>query len=832
MTTSPISSSKIGKVNVSFEMHEAIKKSLQSAHPLDQEYDFDPIEYLNNRFPDADSLEGIADYTRALRSELEELDNEILQGIRSNAEASQKSSGDLASTHEAISELATRISSIRQRAEESENTVKTVSRDIVALDTAKKNVCMTINTLKKLIMMVNACEQLAELGGSREYAQTPALVLSIKDLEGSFHDIKHIPRVDELLKHKERVFTDLKLQIAEDFDLRILQTFPEKRDAGNGPRIVSSTEDIEKIDFVGAAQAVDALGPEVRTEIINKYCLIVMEEYERDFSPSGGVFASLENFEKRFQWLTKVLKEFTDKHSNLFPTQWIVNGELCMHFCHETRRHFIEILPESVKTSKPLGGKQGSVSGPPGPELMVTVLIKCLELERDMQRRFDKLRKKLHNDTVEHLQFKGVITNCFDTYLNVWVSYEEKTLLNMISEVKTKGAKLDDFIGTSLDGKNDLRGDSTDSDPPLIYISAVNLFAALRAALDRCSHFATGKIMADLFAVFQKVINSYVDSVICTRLPKGKNLVVEETIPMVCALIGSCDYCLKMTPHLHKNCLGLLEKAFDVSVYQEIEKLAETRDICQESLVACITNNGETRTSVSGIGHMDWWQCESASSVSSHVEKFRVSLETSLAIAGKRLAESHFKAVIEMIGQKLIDQINEAVYGAKPIGEIGAQQLLIDIGEMKGILLEAPSKVFPQRQRQATYQELINKGFHRLECSLKALASPASTDKQSLRAMLDSLDPNLAISGPGALEKEVDRLLSLRKGPTNAATTHVRASMSTLLASQIDFSPKATESPKGSETAKTKPDLKADLTKFGQNLMKNRLFGGSGSTQK
>ena len=815
--------------SMSFELHEAIKQALKPTHPLDQEYDFDPIEYLNQRFPDANSLEGIHEYARGLRNEVDILDSEILQGIRANAQASQASSADLASTFDAINELTVRIASIRDRAEESQTTVTSVSRDIVALDTAKKNVSLTINTLKKLVMMVNACEQLAELGGSREYAQTPALVLSIKDLAVSFEDIKHIPRIEELLKHKDRVLTDLKLQIIEDFDLRIFISNPTH--GSKGSRIISSVEDIERIDFAGAAQAVDALGVEVRMEIINKYCLVVMEEYQTQFSPPNGVHADLQFFEKRFVWLTKALKEFTDKHAQLFSQNWIVNGELCMHFCHETRQHFV--MTNMAQS----------------PDLMISVLIKCLELENDMQRRFDKLTRKLFqggdDQTKIQLQFKGVVTGCFDPYLTSWVNHEEKALAATIAAAGNIAA--DELIGTlahSTEGR-EMSIDNSDADPPLIFASAVNLFATFRTLLERCAQFDKGKIMATLFAVFQTIIQSYVDRVLVERLPKKKKntLTNEETLTRICALIGSCDYCLKMAPHLHKNCLSLLSKALDVSIHMEIEKLAETREVCQEALVEAVTNGGEMRNAVSGISHMDWWNCESAAGVSSHVNNFRSCLETALLILGKKLSESHFKAMIEMIAQKLISQINESIYAAKPIGEMGAQQLLIDVGEIRNVLLETPVKLF-HKNVATTYTFLVNEGFHRVECSLKALSSPASNDPYSLRAMLDSLDPALAKAGSGVLDKEVERLMALRKPSSNSATVNRRTSMTSLLSTQIEFSPtvRGDQSPHGgtavnsstvtAQSKTTKSDLKADFTKFGQSLMKNKLFGGSGSTHK
>ena len=847
-------------VNLHGALDAAIRELTPSDHPLDRDTDFDVVAFINSKFPGADSLDDIQQYSRILREELSALDEEIHDLVHEHASNARKGREDLLLARDAINELQERAVAIRDRAEESEKTVKTVSRDIMLLDTAKKNVELTVTTLKRLVMMVNACEQLVELAGSREYGQTPALVSSIKDLEGAFDDIKHIPRVDELLKHKARIFNDLKLQIMEDFDLRILVSTPDLQpDATAGPRIMSSKEDVVKIDIAGAAQAADALGDEVRGEIISKYCLLILEEYKKQFSPPSGVHASMEHYEKRLQWLTRALKDFTDRHGNIFPVEWIVNGELCMHYCHETRQHFIDIL------SSPAFGKPAAAVPPGQPvepvlhpaELMVAVLIKFIELENDMQRRFDKLRKKLGLPERDHLHFQGVITSCFEPYLSTWVSHEDKQLGELVAGYKAAGAQGDALMGVSVQpegegagGNRGLNsGESVDTDPPLVYTSAVSLFARMRTSLQKCRQINTGAVMASLFSVFKKNVMMYIDTVLAARLPTGKQIAAayEDSISIACAVVGSLDYCLKMTPHLHKNCAALLAAGMDVSVSGEIHKLADTRELAQESLVLCVLG-GEIRAALQVVGHLDWWNCESASGVSAHIVRLRPALEKAVRIIGKALAETHYRSAIEQVAAKLISQVGDFIASAKPISETGAQQLLVDIGEIKAQLLDVPVTACPARRLTQSYSDLVNRSFHRLETTLKALSSPASSDRDALRAMLDALDPELAQTNPTALDKEVDRILALRKGPTSSATLHAVSPMSSLFSSSLSHHDlgaieaasssqrTATETAASSATTKSgtrigKPDLKAEMNRLGASIMKSKIFG-AGSSHK
>ena len=830
----------INDLDIPAELHNAILRIISTDNDFDRDLSFDVVSFVNERFPDSDSLATAQEYAEHLGSELARAEEEIHSLVQNHAIEAFRSQGDLAQAQDAIRELKDRSAAIRERAEESEKTVKSVSRDIMLLDTAKRNVELTVSTLKRLVMMVNACEQLVELAGSREYAQTPALIVSIKDLEGAFEEMKHIPRVDELLKHKSRIFNDLRLQIQEDFDVRVLISNPEleQQTPSSGPRIISSKDDVMKIDFSGAAQSADALGYEVRREIINRYCLLILEDYKRQFSPPSGALASLDNYEKRLQWLTRSLKEFTDKHSSIFPADWIVNGEMCMHFCHATRQHFVDLLssPTSIR-AKPDDSETQSAFVEPA-EMMITVLVKCIELENDMQRRFDKVRKKLIVDSTDYaLHFQGVISACFEPYLGKWVELEEKRLSEMVQSVRTAGTKADDLIG-AMTGEQ--TGDSLDTDPPLVYTSSVSLFARMRNSMQKCRQFSTGHTMAQLFGVFRRTVGLYIDTILRPRIPSGKhiNSANEESIKTSCAVVGSLDYCLKMTPHLHKNCMSMLNREIDVSVSREIQKLAETRELAQDSVVLCVLG-GDVRNCLQTIAHLDWWACDIASGVSSHVSKLRGALSRSVAILGKALADPHFRVALEQIALKVVSQVCDNVYSAKPISEAGAQQLLVDVGEIKAQLTEVPAQTCPSKKVLPSYPEVVTRGFQRLECSLKALSSPACGDKQSLKSMLDALDPDLASSAPGALDKEADRIFALRKGPTSSATIHAMAPVAAFLSNSfepVELIPSqqgADASPSNSvaSTSKPKPDLKAEMNRLGASIMKSKLFGAGNSTK-
>ena len=62
---------------ISMHDHQVI----QSDDPLDQA-NFDPVAFLNEKFPDERSLSGVPDYSRSLEQRIGELDDDIFQAVR------------------------------------------------------------------------------------------------------------------------------------------------------------------------------------------------------------------------------------------------------------------------------------------------------------------------------------------------------------------------------------------------------------------------------------------------------------------------------------------------------------------------------------------------------------------------------------------------------------------------------------------------------------------------------------------------------------------------------------------------------------------------------
>ncbi len=61
--------------------------------------DFDPIKYINKKFPDENSLVNLDQEIDLIKKEIDRLDNEILSDIHEHAILNKKTKDELSNTH-------------------------------------------------------------------------------------------------------------------------------------------------------------------------------------------------------------------------------------------------------------------------------------------------------------------------------------------------------------------------------------------------------------------------------------------------------------------------------------------------------------------------------------------------------------------------------------------------------------------------------------------------------------------------------------------------------------------------------------------------------------
>jgi len=289
--------------------------------PLDAD-NFCAVDYINKHFPNEVSLGGLDGFVDGLKDQQIQIDEDIRYAVRRQAACGRRARADLDEAKSAVRELFERIKAIKSKAQQSETLVSDVCRDIKSLDIAKRNLTQTVTALKRIVMLVQALEQLRQLSAVRQYQEASRLIHAIEELASHFQELGHVPRVADLLERKAAILSDLRSQLLEDYASLL------------GPAHARAP------GIEAARYCVDAMGSSVRRDVITAFCLSILEEYKEIFQPPKEA-SGLESAERRYKWLKRKLKDYEEKYDEHFPQSWRVACGLCEHFCHVTRQHLV-----------------------------------------------------------------------------------------------------------------------------------------------------------------------------------------------------------------------------------------------------------------------------------------------------------------------------------------------------------------------------------------------------------------------------------------------------------------------------------------------------------
>ena len=141
------------------EPHEMTREEFERALEADLEKDpfvsenFNAIDYINKLFPNEPSLVGVDAAVMQIKRKIRRVDGEIITAIREQSTSGTQAKEDLAEAQQAIQELFAKIKEIKRKAEQSEEMVQEICRDIKKLDFAKKHLTPTITALRRLAML-------------------------------------------------------------------------------------------------------------------------------------------------------------------------------------------------------------------------------------------------------------------------------------------------------------------------------------------------------------------------------------------------------------------------------------------------------------------------------------------------------------------------------------------------------------------------------------------------------------------------------------------------------------------------------------------------------
>lgn len=664
--------------------------------------EFDPISYINSKFPDENSLVSLDNEIDTLKNELSELNSELMSSIHEHALLNSELQSEIQKSNVTTTSIISEVATIKEKAEKSENLVYEMCKDIKSLDLAKKNLTFSITALKKFIMMLTAIDKLREYCETRKYKEVANLLSAFDELSSYFKKYENVAQIMELYKEKDGIIRELKLQLEEDFI-----TFSK------------GTSALKPQSLSEACDVVEVLGQGFKNEIVKKVCGLLLKPYSETFQTNEN--ASLENTERRYGWLLRSLKEFEGQYAGIFPEYWGMICNIIYEFCSITRIQITNMLEKKAVSS----------------DSQVAVLMKALQstlkfeskVQEDMKKQYgiylQEYQKYLNEENknegyltlnnkgvdkkvrLEFIitmlpKFKGSISDSFEPYLRPYVEKEEQELRENISK---------SLVNDDIDYSSDLK----------VLNSSLYLFNYIKTVLKRASQYSRSQTMFDIYRVIKRALKFYTEElanrVLREANRKGDEQNLESTL---CFIINTAEYCKDTLPGLCDSIKQSLESPFNekIELNNEEDLFIGLLNKGIESLLISLDIRLEPE--FNNMVRINWEKLDKVGDISDYVKGIKQFLEKHIKNVKNYLSDVYFifylNKVVVVINSKFLNN----VYKAKKIGDLGLQQLQLDIFEIKTDLIQL-SKA-ENDKAITSFTNFVNKTMLKSENILKLLA--------------------------------------------------------------------------------------------------------------
>ena len=712
------------QIEITPEFYQLLKQYTGSVDPL-EDPNFDVAAYLNEKFPDFKSLEGLSPLIEKFEKEIGELDEEIDTLMCERATYNDELKNYMQELNNDVGKIIQLISNIKQNTDTNETTVKLICNDIKNLDNARNNITVTISSLTKLIMLITGIEKLESFVKEKQYKEAANAIAASNDIMEYFKEYRHVTQVNSLYQKKDALCNSLLNTICDEL----------KNDIGLLPANSDRLYD--------ACLAINAIGDRAIGEIKTWFTQYKLAPYEKMFDPKIENAIEFKETEKRFDWIKKSLKEYDKLYDDVFPPSWGFKCQLCQEFCRITKLQLNEILMMNVE-----GVKNIEV------EILVKVLNTTISFEKSLNEYliseypFTEENKKNNNfldmNIVEQIQNKyfdkkeknpnrkdpnskpryrlfrviGIISESFEPYMNSYVTNEEKKIKDIIINL---------VQNDRIEGK--------------LYVSSLYLFNNIKQAMSRCLTFSKSKTFYDLSIKFKDIFLFYIDKILnqkfnlnfySNEINKNKNLKSNDFTP-ICYLINTCDYCITTIGALTSSVQEKIEEKYqnNISYDDIVSKFREIYKKCFDLLSTDLKNSVEQQL-LYGIVKKNWVLGTSGGNdTNAFVIGISKILNEEFNFIKNILQEEFLCHYLNVVPKIICESLINYLYKIRKIDEYGAQEIYTNIGELKNIILNlyyivvkpVPGQNKENDSRYNCLNMILKKEMSRVENRLKTLGS-------------------------------------------------------------------------------------------------------------
>ena len=716
---------------------------------------FDPIQYINERFPSESSLDDLDSFIISIGLQISSLDEEISRAVQTQSLSDQQTSKDVTYTQQSIVDLFEKISDIKTKALQSERMVQEICADIKKLDYAKTNLQTSITSMKRLQMLTTAVGQLENLAHEYQYRDAANLLDAVKQLLSHFDTYDSIPFIAEIRAKVDIIQNDLKKHVHSTFR-EIGQLVDSVADASlminDLPGNMKSLSD--------ACLVVDALGITCRKELLEEFVQVQLIPYEKLFGPEKLHF-TLDQVERRWAWFKRLKKTVEAKFNNIFPQQWKLNLRLCVEFVERTKLHIVQLL--SAMESR----NQTDVNA------LLKALQTALRFEQELSAMFEshfsnisdvssqftqntanpydlpeaveatskKVASKAREDEdeleyVRHAQrtISGDISGSFDKFMGSYVLLERQNLEELLQRL----SKEEDTAN------NDERQDRRDNN---VYGSSMSMFVFIKNSIKRCTALTNGQTFLSLTNEFKACMQKYTQ-VLRTRCPQPVGQVYRLPVGSevaICYLINTAEYCSEVIPQLEESIKQRMDPQYasKVDLSTEVDAFVDLMAHSLKVLTSGIMDRLEPGFRV--MNSLNVATLVQVAEESTYIHTFNNILIESMPTIRDSLSGSYFNNFCLKLATEVLVKYLDIIMKQKKISEMGTQQLLLDTYSLKTMLMQLHNLGNKNSEKSSSstkvttplmYSKLVASRSAYIETILKLLGTPEELLIERFKIML------------------------------------------------------------------------------------------------
>ncbi|KCV67395.1 hypothetical protein H696_06187 [Fonticula alba] len=744
--------------------------------------DFSPRIYINRVFPNEEALSNKVDKVLTdLQFQVNRLDSEIREVVRSQTDAGEAGKRELEAARQSIIELTQRIDSIKKAAAASDDLVGAITGDVRRFDSARRNLTQAVGALRRLSLLSASVEKLRTATQRRDYQEVTSVLAGVRQLVALFKPYRHVRVVVNCVDVAAIAQSDLGRYIRDDLS----RGFNEQGQPTADVAMLKSACDVASL-----------LDADVKKSIIQSYCELQLRHYKREYF--GTENGSLANVSRRYLWLRRAVASRSANINSIFPADWNVVKAFCKEFCIVTRRDLesvlkmmddlevtalLQSLQRTVEFEGALnrlfksadGGAAAMAEDPSEDEDPATDGESGAEMSDDSDAdapeggsspaksrsagRKDRDAATSAKDDAN--EFTGLISQCFEPYMHLYIKAEEKEFRRYLSQCKSSP-----LVPAPAQGSNQ---------PSLrlqVLSSASGLFSLFKMSLNRCVKLSNRQTLLSLAKSFDSFLEEYAqwlrEGVPVPAKATQSRMAVAGVGPVqrpsqahlnpasfrtLAMILNTADYCHDTSIQLEK----LLKKSIHTTLKEKMSFSVLKSNVFQKLLAACEAQLVENMIAACDPAFVEmtsirWDQLEVTGDEHAYVgHLINILSERVQMVRQHTMAQKYYRRFFHKFAESFTARFHDTIYRCRPISDVGAEQMLVDVASLKIRLREFPNfvsasptsafsysdqdfgfaKAVTHSGSDATmikiptsYTKMLNTGFSKAEVLLKMVRLP------------------------------------------------------------------------------------------------------------